>query len=266
MLPSYKYILSTTLLSSFFAIYGLVYNDNIILLVACLIAPTSNTYFNIVKHLISNNKIPLLSILIYTFIAIIIPVLVGLIFGVMFTVLKNKSPNKSYYNIPSENMLNRLDIHPINLILCLVIPFIVSAFLPYAMETNNIGLIIAISITLSFIIPLVNIGLIMGSHIIKKHNNKQLQNTKYHISNQKIIFEDKSVLRKLNLIDNKGTPNNTDDDTVKSTNIKIINNNEHNNNNYIIPVTMFLTNLLAIIFISIFTLKSYKKKGKLDKI
>ena len=134
------------------------------------------------------------------------------------------------------------------------------------MITNNIGLIIAISIALSFVIPLVNIGLIMGSHLIKKHNNKQLQNKKSNTSSQKIIFEDKSLSRKLNLIDNKGTPNDTDDDTIKSTNIKIITDNIHNNNNYIIPITTFLTNLLAIVFVSIFTLKSFKKKGKLSKI
>ena len=266
MLPSYKYILTSTLLASFFAVYGLVYNDTISLLVATIVAPTSESYFNIVKYFITNNTFPLLPIITYTFIGIFIPIFFGLIFGIIFTYLKNKYPENTTYSIPSENMLDRLDIHPINLFFNIIIPFIVCFFLPYAIEKNNITLIIGISIALSFVAPLINIGLIMGTHLIQKMSNyKQLKENKKNslIKNYKLLFLDEDIWKnklKLFTIDNGNK-------VSAPTKIKLISDKViHNNRNYIIPIAKFISNLLAIILISFITLKHYKKKGKLGKI
>lgn len=267
MLPSYKYILTSTLLASFFAVYGLVYSDTISLLVATIVAPTSESYFNIVKYFITNNTFPILPVITYTFIGIIIPIIFGIIFGVVFTSLKKKYPNNTTYSIPSENMLERLDIHPVNLSFNILIPFIVCLFLPYAIEKNNITLIIGISIALSFVVPLINIGLIMGTHFIQKIGDyKELKEGDKHslIKNYKLLFTNENIWKdKLELY----YKNEEGVSIQYNTGIKLISDKViHNNRNYIIPIAKFISNLLAIILISFITLKHYKKKGKLGKI
>ncbi len=80
----------------------------------------------------------------------------------------NEAKKLVSYNIPSDYMKERLVYHPITLFFSILLPFIVCFFLHYSIEKSDVGLIIGISIALSFVVPLVDIGLYMGYKIFKK--------------------------------------------------------------------------------------------------
>ena len=65
MLPSILYIFLCTLASSFFSIYGLIFNNNTMLLVSKFISPTSKSIYNIIKSYFITKKINLLKLLTY---------------------------------------------------------------------------------------------------------------------------------------------------------------------------------------------------------
>lgn len=193
MLPSIIYILLTTLASSFFSVYGLIFNNSAILIVATIMAPTAEAIYNIVKNYLINKKFNLFNLLIYLLICISVPLIIGILFGFFLEILKNKyyknsstttkSQNikstfntseeelqKTTINIPSQDMLEMLKFSRINMFFNILTPIICCLFLPYALQTNNICLIVAISIGLSFVTPLTVIGLFIGSN---KYTKKQ---------------------------------------------------------------------------------------------
>jgi hypothetical protein len=275
MLPSILYIFLCTLVSSFFSAYGLVFNNNIMLLVSTLFSPTSDGIYNIIKTYLITKKINLFHLSIYVLIAIVVPIITGMFLGYVLELLiikyytyekttieiteqlemeaivnildeeinklfenedkndktsenKNKiqllffknelssiqhyiniqefkedKNNKKlnikkrliklknnieiYYsninniqefNIPSENMKEGLYYSRINMFFNIIMPFIACLFLPYALQNKNISLLIAISIALSFVKPLVTIGLFIGSN---KHTNKNYTFNDYKI-------------------------------------------------------------------------------------
>jgi hypothetical protein len=168
MLPSVIYILLTTLASSFFAVYGLVLNNNTILIVSTLLAPTSDAIYSIIKNFIITKNKNIINIILYLIIAIFVPLIIGIISGYLLEAIKLKHNNEKI-TIPSTNMEERLEYSAINIGFNILTPIVCCLFLPYALEKNNIGLIIAISIGLSFVTPLVTIGLYIGSN---KHTPK----------------------------------------------------------------------------------------------
>jgi hypothetical protein len=310
MLPSYLNIFFKTLASIIFAVYGLLFNNITTLLVATILAPTSEAYYSIINSFIYTKKISVISLLIYTLIGIGLPIVLSLILGYLFSFIKDKDDKKlipfekrvneankaletaniilttakenvdaaekvadtatelldksnnsiteekaalevdkdakiveliamretlrenttefknaetnknkaqeAYdneakklvsYNIPSDYMKERLVYHPITLFFSILLPFIVCFFLHYSIENNDVGLIIGISIALSFVVPLVDIGLFMGYKIFKK------------------------------------------DDKIKM-------------KDYIIPITTFISNLMAVVIVSFITIYLKKKGNK----
>jgi hypothetical protein len=278
MLPSYLNIFFKTLASIIFAVYGLLFNSTTTLLVATILAPTSEAYYSIINSFIYTKKMSVISLLIYTLIGIGLPIVLSLILGYLFSFIKDKDEKKlipfenkkndadkafetaniiyiaakenketateaadtatelldnsnnstteenaalivdndakddeltamenkldkninefinagsvkneaheAYdneakklvsYNIPSDYMKERLVYHPINLFFSILLPFIVCFFLHYSIENNDVGLIIGISIALSFVVPLVDIGLYMGYKIFKKNDKFKMK-------------------------------------------------------------------------------------------
>tara|TARA_B110001469_G_C9579097_1_gene287206 strand:+ start:210 stop:1004 length:795 start_codon:yes stop_codon:yes gene_type:complete len=233
MLPSYLNIFFKTLASIIFAVYGLLFNNITTLLVATILAPTSEAYYSIINSFIYTKKISVISLLIYTLIGIGLPIVLSLILGYLFSFIKDKDEKKlipfenekndadkafetaniiyigatgteagteehdfikagsvkneaheAYdneakklvsYNIPSDYMKERLVYHPINIFFSILLPFIVCFFLHYSIENNDVGLIIGISIALSFVVPLVDIGLYMGYKIFKKNDKFKMK-------------------------------------------------------------------------------------------
>ena len=51
MLPSIKKVILTTIIASFFSIYGLVFNNNVILIAAANIAPTAFSFYYIIRDI-----------------------------------------------------------------------------------------------------------------------------------------------------------------------------------------------------------------------
>jgi len=168
MIISVLYILLSTLASAFFAVYGLVLNNNTILVVSTLLAPTSDAIYSIIKNFIITKNKNVINIILYLIIAILVPLIIGIISGYLLEVIKLKHENAKI-TIPSKSMEERLEFSYINIGFNILTPIICCLFLPYALEKNNVGLIIAISIGLSFVTPLVTIGLYIGSN---KHTTK----------------------------------------------------------------------------------------------
>ena len=168
MLASVIYILLTTLASSFFAVYGLVLNNNTILIVSTPLAPTSDAIYSIIKNFIITKNKNIINIILYLIIAIFVPLIIGIISGYLLEAIKLKHNNEKI-TIPSTNMEERLEYSAINIGFNILTPIICCLFLPYALEKNNTGLLIAVSIALSFVSPLVTIGLYIGSN---KHTPK----------------------------------------------------------------------------------------------
>ena len=167
MLPSILYIFFCTLASSFFSIYGLIFNNTTMLLVSKFISPTSKSIYNIIKSYFITKKINLLKLLTYLFIGVVTPIVMGVLFGyVLEEIIKKyyKKDEDSEINIPSNYMKEKIKYNPIKMFFNIVTPIIVALFLPYALETNNTGLLIAISIALSCSTPLATIGLFIGSN------------------------------------------------------------------------------------------------------
>ena len=166
---SYSFISLRTIVSVIFASYGLLFNKILYLLVSTILGPTSEIYYTIIHTYIYKKTISFQSLLIYICISILLPLLLSILIGYIFTHIK-KNNDKVIYDIPSDYMLERTEYHPINLIFKIISPFIIGLFLHYSIINNNVKLIIAISITLSLIIPLVDIGMILGNNIYNKEH------------------------------------------------------------------------------------------------
>tara|TARA_B110000285_G_scaffold226530_1_gene286438 strand:- start:106 stop:741 length:636 start_codon:yes stop_codon:yes gene_type:complete len=171
MLPSIKKVILTTIIASFFSIYGLVFNNNVILIAAANIAPTAFSFYYIIRDFILTKNMQIGKFILYFLISIIIPLLMGMFFGYILEVLKTKYTNEDTdnLNIPSTYMKEKITYHHINMIMSIFIPILSCLLLPYSLETNNVCLIIGVSIALSFIVPITTIGLFIGSN---KHTDK----------------------------------------------------------------------------------------------
>jgi hypothetical protein len=170
MLPSIPYILLSTVAASFFSIYGVIANNDILLIVATIAVPTADVFYNIIKNHIINKKTNISLLVIFLLIAILIPLLIGILSGYILEEIKLKNEDENdFFAIPSDNMKNRVVFSKTNMFFTICIPIVACLFLPYALENNNNTLIIAISIASSFVSPLTTIGLLIGSN---KHTSK----------------------------------------------------------------------------------------------
>jgi hypothetical protein len=171
MIPSLLFFFFAILASSFCSVVGLVFDNNVLLLVATIMAPTADIIYSIIKSYIFKHKIGIIKFLLYIVISIFTPLCIGIFFGYIMEVIKNNN-NDNEIVIPSPTMDEKIKKSDLNLFFTIIIPLILCLFLPYSIKTNNNSLIIAISIGLSFITPLTNIGLFIGSNKFTKKEYK----------------------------------------------------------------------------------------------
>lgn len=177
-LPSYQYLIITTLLSSILSCWGLVYEDSISLLSGAIIIPTSNFLYESIRFYVLNRKISIYYIIFSSLITIIIPLLIGYLFGIFFYLVDKSNYHifkDSSYNIPNKTMNNMIKPDFLNMLFLSIMPFFIAMFIPYSIKKNNIILQFAIVIALSFVSPLTTIGLFIGSnHYTNKLNDINL--------------------------------------------------------------------------------------------
>ena len=189
MFSIYDYInaILLTIGSSIISCWGLISNNNIILVAATLMAVSSQVIYNIIKESILNPKVSKINILYYILIILGIPLIISIFIGYIFEFFKKKYPNMDF-DIPSKEIKEMLNpgstsedksIYPhkinANIVIPMVVSLIASSFLPNSVKNGDITLSTSISSVLAFVTPLTIIGLMLGSNHYTKHDYSNLK-------------------------------------------------------------------------------------------
>ena len=160
-LPTYKYVILTTLLGSFLGIHGILTDKERLIIAAMIMSPVGTIVLELSKYLhfykLSFSKI-------LSYLVIIFGITFSLGYLTSWAIIKYQTKANLFftknYSLPSKTMINDskfIDIFPYTLtaILCGLV-------FPYAHFQQNFSIIVSLAISLSLTIPLLIMGLYMG--------------------------------------------------------------------------------------------------------
>jgi hypothetical protein len=159
-------ILIYTLISILFGVYGLVYDSIPSILVVCFIAPGASSIYEFIGNLISEKSINIPMFIVNLFILFALPLLLSIGFGYLLEHIKytTNDVDNITYNIPSPFMFSIVKHDPVNLTFVILIALVSAILFIYSLKENLVIYNVASSIPLSTFIPLIYIGLMIGSY------------------------------------------------------------------------------------------------------
>ena len=164
-------ILICSIVAVVLGVYGMVYDSIPSILSSLSVAPGPNTIYKIISDFANSNNKNLLEMVGNLGILFILPLLLSMGLGYLLEFIKHKNNNnnindtnnKITYVIPSHFMLSSIKNDPVNLVFVIIIVLISITIFTYNLTKEGTFYNIASSIPLSTFLPLLHIGLMIGS-------------------------------------------------------------------------------------------------------
>jgi len=156
-------ILIHTLIAVVLGVYGMVYDSIPSIISSLSVAPGPNTIYKIISDFANSNNKNLLEMVGNLGILFILPLLLSMGLGYLLEFIKHKNNNKITYVIPSHFMFSSIQNDPVNLVFVIIIVLISITIFTYNITKEGTFYNIASNIPLSPFLPLIHVGLMIGS-------------------------------------------------------------------------------------------------------